>query len=268
MSRRAACFGMNYKNSKFPLNGCTNDAKFLGAFLRESNAFDKVDIFTDDTVEGKMACCRKRMLEYFRALADSKPKFVFLHFSGHGTQTVDKNGEELDGKDECLVTADLQVITDDEMRQFISSFDESVSVTIVADCCHSGTIVDPPIVWEDEKVYTCEASQGNLAPIRCNLITLSGCRDVQTSADVFRAYAKSAFSMPGGALTSTLLECVQNNSEQKKKHDAFELLRSVRQALAKKGFTQKPVLGTSRNILTGSPDLKLFFPLAPKLIAG
>ena len=43
---------------------------------------------------------------------------LFLHYSGHGTQTRDLDGDEADGYDEALVPLDHQsagVITDDEV---------------------------------------------------------------------------------------------------------------------------------------------------------
>ena len=42
--------------------------------------------------------------------------YLFFHYSGHGGQQADKDGDEADGKDETLVPLDYQTagqITDD-----------------------------------------------------------------------------------------------------------------------------------------------------------
>ena len=45
---------------------------------------------------------------------------LFLHYSGHGTQVKDEDGDEADGKDEALVPCDYQTagfIVDDDLRR-------------------------------------------------------------------------------------------------------------------------------------------------------
>lgn len=260
MANIAVCYGMNYKGSNCPLNGCVNDAKFMGEYLKEKFKFDRVDIFTDDSPAGKVACSRQSILAHLNSLVQQKPQSVFLHFSCHGTQISDASQDETDGKDECLVAADLKLIVDDEMRQILGVLGPSANITIVADCCHSATIIDPAIIWESEKVYTCETQKSSAAPIKCNLITLSGCRDAQTSADVYSAYRNTKFALPGGALTSTVLSLLRSPEGVGLSNDVFALLSKTRAALAAKGFKQMPVVGTSRNVVMGPPAARRFVP--------
>ncbi len=69
---------------------------------------------------------------------------VYIHYSGHGSQVKDLNGDEKDdGKDETLVPQDgrsgkVRDITDDELDQIFSQLPTS-RVFIVLDSCHSGT---------------------------------------------------------------------------------------------------------------------------------
>lgn len=80
---------------------------------------------------------------------------VCLHFSCHGQQMEDDNGDEVDGLDEALIPYDAQStyqkgvyegenhLRDDELEKFLISIRQktgtSGSVLITFDACHSGT---------------------------------------------------------------------------------------------------------------------------------
>lgn len=83
-----------------------------------------------------------------------------IYFIGHGTQTKDKNGDEVDGKDECLVFKD-KLVVDDEIANLINKNNACKKLTLIADCCHSGSIYD--------------------IPSRSDIITISACNDSQTA---------------------------------------------------------------------------------------
>ena len=79
---------------------------------------------------------------------------VYIHFSGHGQQITDLNGDEQDGWDECWIPYDAPIkatekyhgerhVTDDELNYYLCRMRERVgekgTITIVSDACHSGT---------------------------------------------------------------------------------------------------------------------------------
>lgn len=89
----------------------------------------------------------------------SKSKYgdvVVFHFSGHGQQVTDLNGDEIDGKDEALVPYDAPKtnfelaskakfhLIDDELSVFLNQLRRKVGskgdVLFFIDACHSGTI--------------------------------------------------------------------------------------------------------------------------------
>ena len=45
---------------------------------------------------------------------------LFLHYSGHGGQTFDLNGDEEDGQDEFICPVDGGIIVDDELKALLS----------------------------------------------------------------------------------------------------------------------------------------------------
>jgi hypothetical protein len=105
----------------------------------------------------------------------SRGDFFIFYYSGHGSEVTDLNGDERDGKDECfcLVTPQGRLdwnyfMTDDQFAETVTqSVPEGVNIIVLSDCCHSGTIADfRSPCW------------GHRAAI-----SISGCRDSQTSGD-------------------------------------------------------------------------------------
>jgi len=79
---------------------------------------------------------------------------VVFHFSGHGQQITDLNGDELDGFDEALIPYDAlkqasgnykgeNHLIDDELNEFLNRLRKKVGpggdVIFILDACHSGT---------------------------------------------------------------------------------------------------------------------------------
>ncbi len=72
-----------------------------------------------------------------------------VHYSGHGSQMTDREGDEADGLDETIVPVGLRSrarrpnrdITDDEIYDWLTRLTAKTQlVTLVFDCCHSGTV--------------------------------------------------------------------------------------------------------------------------------
>ena len=54
----------------------------------------------------------------------SDAKTLFFHYSGHGSYIKDENGDEVDGKDECLCPIDYAysgMIIDDEIKGILQN---------------------------------------------------------------------------------------------------------------------------------------------------
>lgn len=80
---------------------------------------------------------------------------IYIHFSGHGQQMQDDNGDEIDGLDEALVPYDAAMryeldaakgrnhLRDDQLSVILDGIRKKVGVTgdviVVLDACHSGT---------------------------------------------------------------------------------------------------------------------------------
>ena len=67
---------------------------------------------------------------------------LVFHFSGHGTQVPTDDPKEEDGKDEAICPTDMNLICDDDLRDLLSPLKPGVMFTFIADCCHSGSLLD------------------------------------------------------------------------------------------------------------------------------
>lgn len=94
---------------------------------------------------------------------------LLVYYSGHGTQTVDRSGDEVDGLDECLVPHDYQragLILDDTLSALWARAPQGSYIAGVFDACNSATAVD-------------------LAGIQgASVLTISGCVDNSTSQSI------------------------------------------------------------------------------------
>ena len=113
----------------------------------------------------------------------------FFHYSGHGSQVKDKNGDERDGCDETICPIDYPtagMILDDVIRKKLAVKVPARSKLIsIIDACHSESSID--LLWT-AKVGPRDSfslvKTGVYKQTKGDVIMLSGCRDDQTSADV------------------------------------------------------------------------------------
>lgn len=79
---------------------------------------------------------------------------LFIYINGHGNQTMDANGDELDGQDELYQLQDGNLI-DDELTRIIdqavlnSNAFNRPCVCIISDHCSSGSMVDKTQLYYD-----------------------------------------------------------------------------------------------------------------------
>ncbi|WOL15177.1 hypothetical protein Cni_G23958 [Canna indica] len=146
MGKKAVLVGCNYPGTKAELRGCINDVKRMRRCLVERYGFadDNITILidTDDSYTKPTGANIRRALA--RLVASAEPSdFLFVHYSGHGTRIPAETGEEDDtGYDECVVPCDMNLITDDDFREFVDKVPYGCRITIVSDSCHSGGLID------------------------------------------------------------------------------------------------------------------------------
>src|SRR6185437_3196021 len=88
---------------------------------------------------------------------DARPNdSLFFHYSGHGGQTPDLDGDEEDGYDEVIYPVDFRTnghIVDDEMhRIMVKTLAPGVRLTAIFDSCHSGSALDLPYIYSTQGI--------------------------------------------------------------------------------------------------------------------
>jgi hypothetical protein len=141
-TKRALLIGINKYKSLPRLQGSLNDIETMRQILLTRWGFSEANIMTviDE------AATRVGMLAALEQLVkESKPNdTVYVHYSGHGSQVEDLNGDEPeDHLDETLVPQDgrtgaVRDITDDELDAIFARM-RAKTAFIVLDSCHSGT---------------------------------------------------------------------------------------------------------------------------------
>jgi len=283
--KKALCIGINYVGQDAELKGCINDANNVKRFLMQHGyRADDIVMLTDDAGSPRQIPTKQNIFDAMQWLVrDAQPNdSLFFHYSGHGGQTKDQDGDEADGYDEVIYPVDFNEnghIVDDEMHMImVKPLPPGCRLTSIFDSCHSGSVLDLPYIYSTEgKVkepnLAAEAGQGLLSAVTsyargdmggvfkgvtgilktatgntkkaenyakatrtspADVISWSGCKDSQTSADTVEA------GQATGAMSFAFIQCLSQNSQQ----TFQELLQNIRGILRNK-YSQKPQLSSS-----------------------
>ncbi len=235
MAKRAVVVGVNrYRMPGADLRGCVSDIDDVTKLLTSSFGFAAGDIvrLADD------AATKKAIETALRNLVRSgrRGDVLLFHYSGHGSNVPDDDGDEADGRDEILCPTDLDwkdPLRDDWLRKTLDTLREGVSLTVITDCCHSGTItraIVPPDAPVIERYLpnpldllaaesgrrlrgatrgglrastTAQRRRRDVVTVDLPEVLITGCRADQTSAD---AAIEGGFH---GALTYNLVASVR-----------------------------------------------------------
>lgn len=265
MKRKALCVGVNYKNTPYHLNGGVNDALCISDVLCEQFGFnqDYVHILADED-DKYMNPTLENILNGFDWLLDKSESGdeLFFFFSGHSSFKKDLNGDEDDGRDECLFTSDLQLLVDDVIHErLMSLIPEGVNLTCIIDCNHSGSMGDLEyefIAGRNQVVR--KAQQGK--EIKGNVIMLSACLDTEQAVDshftgkwVQIANDRSTFEWGNGngAFTWYIMKALKICGYRT---TVKELITNTHNLLTRHLFNQTPQLSMSKPELLDSVFLK------------
>jgi hypothetical protein len=211
MSDRALLIGIDHYRNVSGLRGCRNDVTSWNRLLVDVAGFAPSGIRTLTDADA----AKPNVLSHLVWLAEGAKAGdrLVLQFSGHGSFTIDLDGDEPDGYDEllCLYGYPDEYLLDDEVREWVATVDEGVDLTVIFDSCHSGTMTrEVPGVPSDP-----------LAPRRGPLVVVGpGVGPIDATARLTQAGK--------GGLARTAL------------------MRDVTRALKAGGFTQAPQLESAR----------------------
>jgi len=262
MKKKALLVGINkYPDPRDELLGCVNDVNLMEETLRREYGFagkGSIRILTDSRATTNAILDGLSWLAGGVAPGDS----LVFHYSGHGSQVPDRNGDETsDGLDEILCPYDLdwdRPLADDDLASAFSGIPRGALLTVILDCCHSGTGLREPsraprrsyapprprfLTFPDVLPFSARrtARRIGVSITRTNAVLLAACREGQTSAD---ALIGSAYH---GAHTYYLCSSLR---EAGWTPTYRALAASVGAAIARDGFDQIPQLEGPARLLS------------------
>ena len=253
MARKALLVGINrYPDPANDLRGCVNDVLLMRETLERRYGFagpGGIRVLTDRRATTAAILEGLAWLVAGVAPGDS----LVFHYSGHGSQVPDRNGDERDGLDEILCPYDLEwehPLTDDDLATSVAPVPEGALLTVILDCCHSGTGLREPSRngsgirhrylphLTEPTPFPRPVRRLGAGITKTDAVLIAACRDDQTSAD---AWIEGKYR---GAHTWYLCRTLRNAG----RNPTYRHLASATgAALSRAGFGQVPQLeGPSR----------------------
>ena len=230
---KALLVGINYTGTRNQLNGCINDTEtFKQKLIKSGFKKSEINVLTDLT---RIKATRQGILNSFTNLLKTSREgdTIVFCYSGHGTYTMDKTGDEIDGNDECIVPCDLNLITDDELKTIIdSNLPKGVTLVCFFDSCHSGTMLDLQYSYLADSNYETLVTNNKNTNTKGNVVMISGCLDAQTSMD----------SNFGGKWAGALTTAFSKSVNEPENDTWKKLVTSMELYLNTNNYTQRPQL--------------------------
>ncbi|KAJ3748282.1 peptidase C14 [Lentinula raphanica] len=168
-NKKALLVGINYSGTDSSLDGCHSDVTRMHKFITQTYGFPEENIVVlkdDNKLSHRYQPTKANILYWMQWLVtDAQPHdSLFFHYSGHGGQRTDRDGDEIDYEDECIYPIDSipvtdasdeqiqstrgKVIIDDELHRYlVSPLSPGVRLTAIFDSCHSGSVLDLPFMY-------------------------------------------------------------------------------------------------------------------------
>ncbi|KDQ55375.1 hypothetical protein JAAARDRAFT_71254 [Jaapia argillacea MUCL 33604] len=251
--RKSLCIGINYTGQPDELNGCVNDARNVDQFLRERYGFDHshMVLLVDESRNPREIPTKQNMLDAMKWLvSDAKwGDSLFIHYSGHGGQTRDSDGDEAYGYDGVIYPVDSDVngfIPDDELNTIlVRPLPAGCRLTALFDSCHSGSILDLVFGYDADGRPTGSFVSDKFRALKSSaaeVVCWSGSKDTGTSAD----------TVEGGVAVGAMSFMFMKQLTQRPNISYAQLLQTVGRTLRKQ-YNQQPQISTSQRMDLNAP---------------
>ena len=242
--KKALLIGSNYNRTpEIKLNGCINDIVNIESVLINNFHYEKKNIkeLRDDSNDPHVLPTRANILNNLIELIKESEHLseIWFHYSGHGSQVFDITNKIKDGIEEVIVPVDYKsagFIIDLEIFNIIQN--AKCKLIMVFDCCHSGSVCDLEWSFEYKNNAFVKYQIDDKELKNPNIFCFSGCKDSQTSADVFNNQEKRSF----GAFTDAFIHCLKENNMNV---SILRLYADICKYVRSEGFEQTPNLSSS-----------------------
>lgn len=129
-------YGKDAYGRDISLRGCVADSRRWQAVLKAAG-------FDARTLHDRAATRATVLAQLDALIAQGRAGDVLVYqFAGHGTQVADLSSDESDGFDEAWVPVDFRdgaLLLDDDIHAATLKLRAGAALTLLLDCCHSGT---------------------------------------------------------------------------------------------------------------------------------
>lgn len=265
--KHALLIGISDYGGLDSLAGPKNDLRIVEGMLRERFDFQDGDFM----ILRDRAATHTGIERAFQTLAErvQPDDFVYIQYSGHGSQMKDLNGDEPSGLDQTWVSYGARMgagegkdnydVLDDEINAWLAAlYDKTHYVVFVSDSCHSGTVSRGDAVnrmmGKDER----EHPLGALAyskPEKYYGIHIGSARNFESAIETRRRDGRSY-----GVFSWYWVQALQQARAGETWNDVFK--RTYAQVTAERGTWQRPQMEGERNRQVINRD---FAPLKPTI---
>ena len=190
----AVLIGSNYIGTQYRLYGCQNDVIKYKTVLINNFGYKNEDIKMLIDLTGYEYPTKANILKYMdwiyqQTCTPNLIDEITFYYSGHGTSVKDKDGDELDGMDECIVPLDFEkfgfILDDYIYASFLSKLKPVKKIICIFDSCNSASCTDLPYSFTCANNVLVKQFYSKRQSIlsNSNIFVLSGCLDSKTSLD-------------------------------------------------------------------------------------
>ncbi|TGJ83948.1 hypothetical protein E0Z10_g4791 [Xylaria hypoxylon] len=160
--KKALIIGINYFGTDHELQGCINDSTNVQEFLINDRDFSPSEhdmVIMSDSPENEGTPFYPTGANILAAInwlvTHNEPgDILWLSYSGHGSQVRNADGDRPTGFDDTICPVDFQengqITSENLHRAIISPMNPACRLTILFDCCHSGSACELPYVYRPD----------------------------------------------------------------------------------------------------------------------
>jgi hypothetical protein len=206
---------------------------------------------------------KKNILKKFNQLIDQAQinDIIYIHFSTHGQQVVDLDGDEEDGLDEAIIPYDAGKIflkgvyegknhlTDDELNKLLSVMRKIIGklgkLIVVIDACHSGDATrgnnnenDSIVVRGTSEVFQA-GKKGNFVPNPLKLVDWVVISAAQSYQNNYEYRFNGTYY---GSLSYAIKLAMPDLTDEDDFAGMFKIIQKRREAMNVARYPQRPMI--------------------------
>lgn len=179
----AICIGILYLKTSLELAKCVEDAQRMRDVLTQ-RGYIVIMMTEEKSTPLNLQPTRENIIAQLNAITARE---IFISYSGHGSQSVNRDGTEYDGLDETIIPMDFprnrQMITDNILLAILRS-KRNARIMFFSDSCHSGTLLDLRYNLTYKTAWTIDTGFATILADDPQIIIISSCMDSQVSYEL------------------------------------------------------------------------------------